>query len=332
MENKLSRRKFLNSAAAVAALSVIPFNYGFKSFMAGSRTVKPNSKFGGVQIGAITYSWRSMPGTPNDIINYCIQAGISDLELMGNVAEDYLGIPQSPARPPRGADQTKEQTEAYEKAAAAATEAQRKWRLALPMQKYTDLRKMFNDAGINIHIIKFSPANWTDEEIDYAFNAAKAIGAKGVTNEIGDEACKRLGPFAEKHEMYAIFHQHGQPGEPGWNFDQFLAYSPNNMLNFDAGHYFGSTGLHPNEIIKRLHNRIVSIHMKDKTGPKSTPPNTNQVWGKGEMPIADVLLLLKKEKWPIYVDVELEYEVPTGSDAAKEVGKCVEYAKAILTK
>ena len=71
--------------------------------------------------------------------------------------------------------------------------------------------------------------------------------------------------------------------------------------------------------------------MKDKTGIKSTPANTNQAWGKGETPIADMLLLLKKEKWPIYVDIELEYEVPADSDAAKEVGKCVEYAKKILS-
>lgn len=331
MENKFSRRKFLGTAATAAALSAIPFSYGFKSFTSGLTNVKPNSNFGGVQIGAITYSWRSMPGTPQDIIKYCLQAGISNLELMGNVAEEYLGLPQGPARPARGATQTKEQKEEYDKAAAVATEAQRKWRLSVSMEKYTDLRKMFNDAGINIHIVKFSPANWTDEEIDYAFNAAKAMGAKGVTNEIGEEACKRLGPFAEKHKMFAIFHQHMQPAEPGWNFDQFLAYSPNNMLNFDSGHYFGSTGLHPNDLIKRLHKRIFSIHIKDKTGPKSTPPNTNQVWGKGEMPIADVLLLLKKEKWPIYVDIELEYEVPADSDAAKEVSKCVEYAKKILS-
>ena len=40
--------------------------------------------------------------------------------------------------------------------------------------------------------------------------------------------------------------------------------------------------------------------------------------------------LLKKEKWPIYVDIELEYEVPADSDAAKEVAKCVEFAKKIL--
>ena len=331
MENKLSRRKFLNAAAAVAALSAIPFNYGFKGFSTDVKDAKPNSKFGGVQIGAITYSWRSMPSSPKDIISYCLQAGISDLELMGSIAEDYLGLPKGPGRPPHGVAITKEQKAEYEKALAVATEAQRKWRLSVPMKKYSDLRKLFNDAGINIHIVKFSPANWTDEEIDYAFEAAKAMGAKGVTNEIGEEACRRLGPFAEKHKMYAIFHQHMQPAEPGWNFDKFLAYSPSNMLNFDAGHYFGSTGLHPNDLIKRLHNRIFSIHMKDKTGPKSTPPNTNQVWGKGEMPIADVLLLLKKEKWPIYVDIELEYEVPADSDAAKEVGKCVEYAKKILS-
>jgi len=55
------------------------------------------------------------------------------------------------------------------------------------------------------------------------------------------------------------------------------------------------------------------------------------VWGKGETPIADILLLLKKEKWPIYVEVELEYEVPADSDAAKEMTKCVQFAKKILS-
>jgi sugar phosphate isomerase/epimerase len=329
MNDQISRRKFLNAAASVAALSAIPFNYGFKNFTAG--TQKPNSNFGGVQIGAITYSWRSMPQSPQDIIRYCQMAGISTLELMGDVAENYLGLPPTPPRPPRNTTQTTDEKKAYDAALAEAKEAQRKWRINLPMQKYTELRKLFNDAGIDIHIVKFSPADWTDEEIDYAFSAAKAMGAKGVTNEIGDEACQRLAPFAERYDMYAIFHQHMQPAQPGWNFDKFLAYSPAIMLNFDAGHYFGCTGKNPVELIKRLHSRIFSIHMKDKTGPNSTPPNTNQVWGKGEMPIADVLLLLKKEKWPVYVDVELEYEVPKDSDAAKEVAKCVEYAKRILT-
>lgn len=329
MENKFSRRKFLGAVAAATALAAMPFGKSFGSVTNGFAAAKPNSKFGGVQIGAITYSWRSMPGTPQDVIKYCIQAGISSLELMGNVAEDYLGLPPSPPRPAK--DATQAQKDTYTKLAAEAAELQKKWRLSVSMNKYAELRKMFNDAGIDIHIVKFSPSNWSDEEIDYAFKAAKAMGAKGVTNEIGDDACKRLGPFAEKHKMYAIFHNHGQPAEPGFSFDKFLEYSPANMLNFDAGHYFGYTGNHPNEIIKRLHKRIFCVHMKDKTSPKSTPANTNKPWGQGDTPISDVLLLLKKEKWPIYVDIELEYEVPADSDAAKEVAKCVDFAKKILS-
>jgi sugar phosphate isomerase/epimerase len=326
-ERKVSRRRFLGAAAT--AVSMVPLHSTVK---ASPRTAieKPNSKFGGVQIGAITYSWRSMPSAPEDIIRYCVLAGINSIELMGNIAEEYAGIPGGPPRPPRGTTQTDEQRAAFKKAAAEAAEARRKWRISLPMKKYEDLRRLFNDAGIDIHIAKFSPATWTDEEIDYSFNAARALGAKGVCNEIGEDACRRLAPFAEKHKMYAIFHQHTQPAQPGFSFEKFLAYSPAIMLNFDAGHYFGCTGLHPNGIIERLHDRIISLHLKDMTGPKSTPADTNRVWGKGETPIADILRLIQKQKWPIYCDIELEYDVPADSDAAQEVKKCVEFTRAVL--
>jgi sugar phosphate isomerase/epimerase len=198
------------------------------------------------------------------------------------------------------------------------------------MNKYRELRKMFNKAGVNIHIVKFAPAGWTAEEIDYAFNAAKILGAKGITNEIGHEACARLGKFAEKHNMYAIYHNHAQPGEPGFSFDEFLEYSPRNMLNFDVGHYFGATGKHPNEVIEKLHNRIYSIHLKDKIGKDASPANTNMPWGEGDTPVADILQLIQKNKWPIYCDIELEYPVPENSNAQKEIIKCVEYCRNIL--
>ncbi len=322
----VSRRQFFGTAAA--AFSMIPMRRGAMAFPA--MVEKPNSNFGGVQIGAITYSWRSMPTAPDDIIRYCIMAGISSLELMGNVAEDYAGIPAGPPRPQRGATLNDEQRAAFKKAMAETAEERRKWRVSMPMEKYVELRRKFNDAGISIHIAKFSPATWSDEEIDYSFRAAAALGAKGVCNEIGEDACKRLAPFAEKHKMYAIFHQHAQPADPAFSFEKFLAYSPAIMLNFDAGHYFGCTGLHPNRIIEKLHDRIFSLHIKDLNGPKGTPPDTNQVWGKGQTPIADILRLIQKEKWPIYCDIELEYEVPPDSDAAKEVKKCVDFAKAAL--
>jgi sugar phosphate isomerase/epimerase len=72
------------------------------------------------------------------------------------------------------------------------------------------------------------------------------------------------------------------------------------------------------------------MHIKDKTGPKTDPPNTNQVWGQGQMPLADVLQLIQKEKWPIYCDIELEYDIKPWSNAVKEVTNCVHFARQIL--
>ncbi len=322
---EISRRKFITTSAAVAAgVSIVPV--GFSCAPQGA--AKPDSKFGGVQIGAITYSWRSMPSSAQDILKYCVEAGISSIELMGDVAEEFAGIPAMPSRP--SADATDQERENYREEAEVARGKQREWRLSVSMDAYKELRKMFNEAGVNLHIVKFSPSNWSDEEIDYVFKSAKVLGARGITNEIGHEACKRLGKFAEKHDMYAIFHNHLQPGEPGFSFDDFLSYSPNNMLNFDVGHYFGATGKHPNEVIERLHGRIFSIHMKDKTGKDGNPANTNMPWGEGETPIADILKLIQKNKWPIFCDIELEYPVPENSDAQKEVIRCVEYCKNIL--
>ena len=327
-KNQVSRRKFLGLTAAAATFAIVPLNLSEIVQQKSAKTKNPSSRFGGVQIGAITYSWRSMPGSAEETLKYCLEDGISSIELMGDVAERYAGLPQGPDRPPR--DATNEQKAAFQKAMKEATEAQKKWRISVPMKKFEEFRKMYNDAGVNIHIAKFSPENWSDEEIDYSFRAAKALGAKGVSTEIGDLSAKKLGPFAQKHGMKVVLHQHMQPGQQGWNFEKFLDMSPENMLNFDAGHYFGATGLHPNGIIEKLHDRIISVHIKDKTGPKGTPPNTNMEFGKGETPIADILLLLKKNKWPIYVDIELEYNIPEGSDAVAEVKKCVEYCRKIL--
>ncbi len=326
--NQVSRRKFLGLTAAAATFAFVPVNLHYGSEPLRTQTRKPDSKFGGVQIGAITYSWRSMPGSAEDTLKYCLETGISSIELMGNVAEQYAGLPQGPARPPR--DATEEQRAAFQKSMKENASTQSQWRISAPMDKFEELRRMYNNAGVNIHIAKFSPENWSDEEIYYSFRAAKALGAKAVSTEIGDVSAKKLGPFAEKYGLKVALHQHLQPGQPGWTFEKFLEMSPANMLNFDSGHYFGATGLHPNGIIEKLHDRIISVHLKDKTGPKGNPPNTNMPWGKGETPIADMLLLIKKNKWPIHVDIELEYPVPEGSDAVAEVRKCVEYCRQIL--
>ena len=60
---------------------------------------KPNSKFGAVQIGVITYSYRSMPDqTAEATLKYIVDSGISATELMDGPVENFLGRPAAPAR------------------------------------------------------------------------------------------------------------------------------------------------------------------------------------------------------------------------------------------
>ena len=84
----LSRREFMSGTAALAASAVMS-RYG----LGGPAADKPNSNFNGVQIGAITYSFRSMPGSAEDILKYAVKCGLSSLELMGGPAEQFAGIP-----------------------------------------------------------------------------------------------------------------------------------------------------------------------------------------------------------------------------------------------
>jgi sugar phosphate isomerase/epimerase len=55
------------------------------------------------------------------------------------------------------------------------------------------------------------------------------------------------------------------------------------------------------------------------------------VWGQGNTPLKDILGLLKSKKYKFPASIELEYDIPAGSDAVQETKKCVEYAKAILS-
>ena len=344
MNKKQSRREFIGKTATfAAAASILPMGFACSgpaatkpAETADTPSDKPNSTFGGVHIGAITYSFRSMPGGLENIIKYCKESGISSIELMSGDLEEYLGIPENPMRNrPRPAfvpGQPRPEPTPEDRAIMEKYNADVKaWRTSLPMSKVEAAKKLMNDAGIFPHIVKFSPTRWSDEEIDYAFKVTKAMGATATTEEIGMEAAEKLAPFGAKHGIVVALHNHEQFAREGFSADPFLAVSPSLKLNFDPGHYFGSTGKDPCEFIRKYHDRIFSLHMKDKTGPTiEGAPNENQVWGQGQMPIADVLLLLKKEKWPIFVDIELEYEIKPWSDPVKEVRTCVQYARNIL--
>ena len=81
-------------------------------------------------------------------------------------------------------------------------------------------------------------------------------------------------------------------------------------------------------LIEARHDRITTMHIKDR----KTKANggANMPWGQGETPVKQVLLLLKEKKYPIPATIELEYDIPAGSDAVKETKKCVDFAKNAL--
>lgn len=320
----ISRRRFLGTtAAAAAAYSIRPI-----TSWAMPGTGLRRGDINGVQVGAISYSFRELPTSAEDILSYLLKTGLDTVELMGDAAEQFAGAPEAPARPQRGAQLTDAQRADLRASREAYAEEARKWRIAAPMDRFEALRKMYDDEGVRIDILKLGDARWSDEEIDYAFRAAHAVGARGISLEISDEAAKRMGPFATKHKMFVGMHNHTQVGEAGFSFDTPLSYSPYNMLNFDIGHYVAGTNESPIPILQKYHDRITHLHLKDrKTGANG---GDNVPWGQGDTPLREVLRLLQKEQYPITAMIELEYPIPEGSDVLTEVAKCVEYCREAL--
>lgn len=203
------------------------------------------------------------------------------------------------------------------------------------LDKWAAMGKKFRDAGINIHIFKWTAGN-TDELLDYSFKAARALGAKAICTEIGEESCKTLGAAAERNGMLAVFHNHGQYASMTVSeIEKWLAYSPANRLNFDCGHFFGYgfdyIGLDPIQFIDHFSSKILSIHLKDKTSLENEfASNQNQVWGQGETPLREILQHVRDNYPGIHCDIELEYNFPQWSNSAMEVAKCVRYAREAL--
>jgi sugar phosphate isomerase/epimerase len=294
---------------------------------------KPDSRFHGVLIGAITYSFRALPGSAEETLKYCLDCGISGIELMSGAAEAYAGSPVGVARPfgPGGGPRqrpTSEQIEARKKAAEEVS----KWRLSVSMDKYKAFRKMYEDAGVKIYAFKLPPTlEMPDAEYEYIWNVAETLGANHITMELptDDKLLERVASYAAKRKLNIAFHTHGQGGESG--FAKVLGASKYTALNLDVGHYFGVTGQSPVPVIEKYHDRISSLHLKDRKGPVDGKGGPNMPFGQGETPLKEILKLMKQKKYKFPASIEYEYETPQGSDVLSEMKKCVQYAKDALS-
>ena len=295
-----SRRSFIKKSSLI---TLGAFNLNFSPLY---------KDVNGVDISVVTYSFNPGIEDMNIIIQNCLDSGSDNLELMGNHVETTMGMPRS-------------------------RRSHAEWRSNVSMKDFKNVKKQFKNQGINIFAYKpycMAPNN-SDSEIEYAMKATKALGADYLTAELTTkENTKRISQFAEKHNVNIGYHAHLQASDTAWDFA--LDNSKKNFINLDVGHYIAARKENTKEtllnFILKNHSRICSLHLKDRQAakPLNLGASDNQIWGKGDTPITEVLQLVRDNSFKFTSSVELEYRIPDGSNRVNEVIRCYEYCNQAL--
>lgn len=315
-----TRREFLKLASA--ALPAASLLSALKPLRAAETAAKPqgkpNSKVSGVQIGLnVPYSFGSPGMSGDEILEKCVQLGLSAVELRTQPVEAFLGVPPSAAG---GASATGA-------AAEAKAEQLRQWRRSVSMDRVKEFRKKFEDAGVLIDIVKVDGIfKMMDDVLDYCFALAKTLGGRAISTEISGKTddLKRLGQFADKHQLLVGYHGHATTTPEHW--ETAFSLAKHNGANVDLGHFIAGNNISPVAFITKHHERIAHVHVKDrklKNGP-------NTPFGEGDTPIVEVLRLIRDNKWNIQATIEFEYKVPAGSDRMTEIARAVKYCRDAL--
>ena len=83
------------------------------------------------------------------------------------------------------------------------------------------------------------------------------------------------------YQVGTTFIQQGKEESMPNTYGQYVGF------NLDVGHYFaGTKGLSPLPVLEKYHDRIVSLHMKDRTADGKNLP-----WGQGQTPLKEILQL-----------------------------------------
>src|SRR5437588_11238031 len=291
----LTRREAGRLLAMVAGSALTP--------RLATATMPINSVIRGVQIGAQSYSFRDLP------LDGCIDAyrlvGLGECELW----EGTL-IPPEIVRDAK---------------------ASRKWRLTVPLKTIAEARQKFERAGVLVYAFNARmDKEMSDEELDRGFRMAQDLGAKCITASAKLSMAGRVDKVAQKYKMMVGFHGHDKTNDPdefstAETFEQAMKGASKYIgVNLDLGHFVAAGG-DPLEFLRRHHERIVTLHLKDRT--KNHGPNV--AWGEGDVPIVEVLRMLRDERWKIPANIEYEYGRP-GLDTVSEVKKCFEYCRKAL--
>jgi len=315
-----SRREFNRAALAGLTASVLP---GWVS-----RTAAMQVR--GVKVGLITGSLNPLGELggrdPIDvIIEQCKQLDVLDVELVTVFPQGQPEVVNGGrfGQPPA------QITPDYMK----TRQALRDWRIALPLDRFKEVRRKFDAAKLNLFSYVYTiDDHMTDAEIEAAFRQLQALGVPMfTTNQTRVGMGPRIAPLSEKYNIKAAWHPHAEIQDPNEvatpaSMEKLLAMSKSFVINLDIGHFAAGN----NDVLaflKKHHERIAHLHVKDRKRDKG--PNVQL--GTGDTPIKESATLIRDERWPIMLILEREYRDAPGSPVEQTRWQ-LNYLKGLLER
>ena len=315
-----SRREFNKAALAGLTASVLP---GWVS-----RTAAMQVR--GVKVGLITGSLNPLGELggrdPIDvIIEQCKQLDVLDVELVTVFPQGQPEVVNGGrfGQPPA------QITPDYMK----TRQALRDWRIALPLDRFKEVRRKFDAAKLNLFSYVYTlDDHMTDAEIEAAFRQLQALGVPMfTTNQTRVGMGLRIAPLSEKYNIKAAWHPHAEIQDPNEvatpaSMEKLLAMSKSFVINLDIGHFAAGN----NDVLaflKKHHERIAHLHVKDRKRDKG--PNVQL--GTGDTPIKESATLIRDERWPIMLILEREYRDAPGSPVEQTRWQ-LNYLKGLLER
>jgi sugar phosphate isomerase/epimerase len=315
-----SRREFNKAALAGLTASVLP---GWVS-----RTAAMQVR--GVKVGLITGSLNPLGELggrdPIDvIIEQCKQLDVVDVELVTVFPQGQPEVVNGGrfGQPPA------QITPDYMK----TRQALRDWRIALPLDRFKEVRRKFDAAKLNLFSYVYTiDDHMTDAEIEAAFRQLQALGVPMfTTNQTRVGMGPRIAPLSEEYNIKAAWHPHAEIQDPNEvatpaSMEKLLAMSKSFVINLDIGHFAAGN----NDVLaflKKHHERIAHLHVKDRKRDKG--PNVQL--GTGDTPIKESATLIRDERWPIMLILEREYRDAPGSPVEQTRWQ-LNYLKGLLER
>lgn len=181
----------------------------------------------------------------------------------------------------------------------------RQWRISVDLGHYHAIKEKIEKAGLSLLSYDISMrSDWTDDEIDRAFQMARALGTNLITTSSNIAVSPRLDVAANKHQIRVGLHNHAEskPDEVATSEDYALALdgrSPWMGITFDTGH-FAAAGFDPIPFLELNRKRLFALHFKDRKrdfGPQVP-------LGSGDAELPGIVAFLRRHRMAIPVCVE----------------------------